>query len=97
MCKVFNLTSSDRAPKSYRISVRDYDLAEINKAINGIFTQVAIMSVMHFWLKMTQPLIFQCITPFKSFFMLPVVQIRLFGWKAEGSLARPWKAPSMFG
>lgn len=27
---------------------------------------------------------------------MPVVQIRLFGFKAEGSLARPWKVPNPF-
>lgn len=27
---------------------------------------------------------------------MPVVQIRLFGWKAEGSLARPFKVPNPF-
>ena len=28
---------------------------------------------------------------------MPVVQIRLFGFKAEGSLTRPWKTPNPFG
>ena len=55
------------------------------------------MSVMHFWFKFTQPLIFQSLLPWKNFFTMPVIQIRLFGWKAEGSLARPWKVPNPFG
>lgn len=55
------------------------------------------MSALHFWFKFTQPLIFQSLLPWKNFFTLPVVQIRLFGFKAEGSLARPWKAPNPFG
>lgn len=28
---------------------------------------------------------------------MAVVQIRVFGYKAEGKLARPWKAPNPFG
>lgn len=28
---------------------------------------------------------------------MPLVQIRIFGFKAEGTLARPWKAPNPFG
>lgn len=55
------------------------------------------MSGLHLWFKFTQPLIFQSLLPWKNFFTLPVVQIRLFGFKAEGTLARPWKVPNPFG
>lgn len=79
------------------MSIRDYDLAEVAKHLNQVAMGAVFMSVLHFWFKFTQPLIFNSILPWKNFFTLPVVQIRLFGWKAEGSLARPWKTPNPLG
>lgn len=88
---------SNEPPKKTRKSVRDYDLEAVAKNINGIYSQVVIMGFLHFYFKFTQPLIFQSLLPWKALFMMPVVQIRLLGFKAEGSLARPWKAPNPFG
>jgi hypothetical protein len=78
------------------MSVYDYDMAELQKNLNQVLSGLVIMSVMHFWLKFTQPLIFQSLLPWKNFFTMPLIQIRLFGFKAEGSLERPWKAPNPF-
>lgn len=88
---------SAEPPKKTRMSVYEYDLAEVQKNLNQILSGLAIMTGLHFWFKFTQPLIFQSLLPWKNFFSMPVVQIRLFGFKAEGSLARPWKAPNPFG
>lgn len=88
---------SAEPPKKTRMSIYDYDLAEVQKNLNQVLSGLAIMSGLHFWFKFTQPLIFQSLLPWKNFFTMPVVQIRLFGFKAEGSLARPWKAPNPFG
>lgn len=88
---------SAEPPKKTRMSIHDYDLAEVQKNLNQVFSGLVIMSGLHFWFKFTQPLIFQSLLPWKNFFTMPVVQIRLFGFKAEGSLARPWKAPNPFG
>lgn len=85
-----------RPPKKSRVSIYDYDLAEVQKNMNQVFSGLVIMSAMHFWFKFTQPLVFQSLLPWKNFFSMPVVQIRLFGWKAEGNLARPWKVPNPF-
>ncbi|TEB20055.1 hypothetical protein C9890_0109 [Perkinsus sp. BL_2016] len=88
---------SSEPAKTSRISVYDYDLSEVEKNLKQVLSGLAIMSVMQFWFKFTQPLIFQSLLPWKNFFTMPVIQIRLFGWKAEGSLARPWKVPNPFG
>lgn len=88
---------SSEPPKKTRMSVYEYDLAEVQKNLNQVLSGLAIMTGLHFWFKFTQPLIFQSLLPWKNFFTMPVVQIRLFGFKAEGSLARPWKAPNPFG
>lgn len=88
---------SSEPPKKSRMSIYDYDLAEVQKNLNQVLSGLVIMTGLHFWFKFTQPLIFQSLLPWKNFFTMPVVQIRLFGFKAEGSLARPWKAPNPFG
>jgi hypothetical protein len=88
---------SSEPPKKTRMSIYDYDLAEVQKNLNQVLSGLVIMSGLHFWFKFTQPLIFQSLLPWKNFFTMPVVQIRLFGFKAEGCLARPWKAPNPFG
>jgi hypothetical protein len=55
------------------------------------------MGFLHFYFKFTQPLVLQSILPWKNLFAMAVVQIRIFGYAAEGKLARPWKAPNPFG
>lgn len=55
------------------------------------------MGFLHFYFKFTQPLVLQSILPWKNLFTMAVVQIRIFGYAAEGKLARPWKAPNPFG
>lgn len=79
------------------MSIFDYDLAEAKKQFNSVITSLVMMSVMHFWLKFTQPLIIQALLPWKNFFSMPVVKIRVLGYAAEGNLKRPWKTPSPFG
>lgn len=79
------------------MSVYDYDLAEAKKQFNSVITNLVMMTVMHFWLKFTQHLIVQSLLPWKNFFCVPVVKIRIFGCPAEGKLERPWKVASPFG
>ena len=78
------------------MSIREYDLAEVSKHLRQMAQQILIMCVMHLWLKFTQPLVMQSLMPWKTILMLPIVQIRLYGFKAEGNLARPWKIPNPF-
>ena len=79
------------------MSIYDYDLAEAKKQFNSVISGLVMMSVMHFWLKFTQPLIIQSLLPWKTFFTLPIIKIRILGYAAEGTLQRPWKTPSPFG
>lgn len=78
-------------------TVRDYDLREIDSAIKGIYTGVAMMGFMHFYMKYTNPLFMQTISPIKSALEHNEVKIHLFGAKPVGDLKRPFVAPSMFG
>lgn len=78
-------------------TVRDYDLKEIDSAIKSIYTGLAMMGFMHFYMHYTNPLFMQCISPIKTALESNEVKIHLFGKPASGDLKRPFKVASMFG
>jgi hypothetical protein len=57
----------------------------------------AMMSVMHIYLKYTQPLFIQALMGLKNLYDAKPVSIHLLGRPAEGDLKRPFKVASMFG
>jgi len=80
------------------ITVREYDLQEVSKAIKAVLMGVAMMAVMHGYLKYTQPLFIQALMGLKGVYDSNEVAIHLLGKKAEGDLKRPFKSPpGMFG
>ncbi|OLL21940.1 Inorganic phosphate transport protein PHO88 [Neolecta irregularis DAH-3] len=89
--------SGSHEPKLVTTTIKGYDQSELQKAIKGTLTGVAMMCVMHFWFKFTQPLVIQSILPLKSALESNVAQIHLFGKPASGDLKRPFKVTSMFG
>lgn len=78
-------------------TVRDYDLQQIDSAIKSIYTGLAMMGFMHLYMKYTNPLFMQIVSPVKSALEHNEVQIHVFNKPATGDLKRPFKAPSMFG
>ena len=84
-------------PKVVTTTVKDYDLAEVSKLLRSSYTSLAMMAVMHLYFKFTQPLFVQSIMGLKGLYDAKLVAIHLLGKPATGDLARPFKAPSMFG
>lgn len=78
-------------------TVRDYDLQQIDSAIKSIYTGLAMMGFMHLYMKYTNPLFMQTVSPIKGALEHNEVQIHLFNKAATGDLKRPFKTPSMFG
>ncbi|KAF8325939.1 inorganic phosphate transporter [Amanita rubescens] len=78
-------------------TVRDYDLAETSKLLRGVFLGIAMMAVMHGYFGYTQPLFIQALMGLKGLYDAKLVAIYVLGKAAEGDLARPFKAASMFG
>jgi heme/copper-type cytochrome/quinol oxidase subunit 3 len=78
-------------------TVKEYDLQQVNTAIKGSFSGIAMMAFMHLYMKYTNPLLIQSLLPFKSAIEQNIVQIHIFGKAATGDLKRPFKAASMFG
>ncbi|KAK2464145.1 hypothetical protein APHAL10511_003838 [Amanita phalloides] len=78
-------------------TVRDYDLSETSKLLRGVYIGIAMMAVMHGYFGYTQPLFIQALMGIKGLYDAKLVAIWVLGKPAEGDLARPFKAPSMFG
>jgi len=78
-------------------TVRDYDLAEVSKLVRGVYMGVAMMAVLHLYMKFNPPLFVQALTGLKGIYDAKPVQIHLFGKPATGDLKRPFKVGGMFG
>ncbi|CAN6621259.1 SRP-independent targeting protein 3 [Trichomonascus vanleenenianus] len=92
-----NALSGTTENKLVTTTVKDYDLQQVNSAIKGVFTGIAMMAFMHLYMKYTNPLLLQSIMPLKSALEQNIVKIHIFGKPASGDLKRPFKTTSLFG
>lgn len=86
-----NPMKPEESEKVTYMTVKDYDLDQINQAVKSIWTGVAMMGVMHFYMKFTNPLFMQCLNPIKGALEHNVTRLNLWGAKPEGDLQRPFK------
>ena len=75
-----------------KITVREYDLAEVKKLSQGLFFEIIAASYMHFVNKAGKPLIIIPVMGLLNKIKSPIVQLHLMGYKAVGQLSRPFKA-----
>jgi len=75
----------------------EYDVTELKKTITSTLTGVAMIALLHFQFKFTQPLIIQSVLPLKTFLLSKEALIHIWGEKAEGDLKRPFKVQNPFG
>lgn len=88
-----NKMAGETESKLVTTTVKDYDLKQIDQAIKGVFTGLAMTGFMHLYMKFANPLVMQSITPIKGALEANIVKIHLFGSPAVGDLKRPFKAP----
>ena len=89
--------SSGSSERLHVITIKDYDLTEINSALKSLFNNLLIMLFMHFYFGYTNPLFMQSISPIKSTLENKVVKIMFFNHSDTGYLKRPFRAEPMFG
>lgn len=77
-------------------TVHAYDMGQLKQMFRSQMMGVAMMGVMHFYFKYTNPLLIQSIIPVKGAFESNLVKIHLFGQPATGDLKRPFKAAAGF-
>ncbi|KAI8997640.1 inorganic phosphate transporter Pho88 [Pilobolus umbonatus] len=83
-------------PEPVTTTIRDYDVDQIKQFIQSSATSIAIISLMHFQFKFTQPLLMQSILPIKNLLTHKVALIHLWGDAPEGALKRPFIVESPF-
>ncbi|CUM66770.1 uncharacterized protein PRCAT00004451001 [Priceomyces carsonii] len=83
---------SGEEPKAVVITVKEYDLKEVDKQMKSLVQGLAMMGFMHLYMKYTNPLVMQSVTTVKSALESNIVKIHLFGSPATGDLKRPFKA-----
>ncbi|TFK17708.1 hypothetical protein FA15DRAFT_710527 [Coprinopsis marcescibilis] len=76
------LHSSSDDPKLVMATVRDYDLQEKSKLLRTLYMGLAMMAIMHFYFKFTQPLFIQSLIGLKSLYDAMEVAIHLLGKEA---------------
>ncbi|QPG76415.1 hypothetical protein FOA43_003804 [Brettanomyces nanus] len=92
-----NTMAGETESKLVVTTVKDYDLAQLQSAIKGVFTSIAMTGFMHLYMKFANPLVMQSISPVKGALENKEVQIHIFHKAASGDLKRPFKAaPGLF-
>ncbi|KAJ0120882.1 hypothetical protein N8I77_003537 [Diaporthe amygdali] len=77
-------------------TIHAYDMAQLKQAFRSQLMGMAMMVVMHFYFKYTNPLLIQSIIPLKSAFEGNLFKIHVLGQPASGDLKRPFKAAAGF-
>lgn len=83
----------DGVTKRTVMTAKEYDAAEIKKAFSSSLFGLAITCGVHYKWGNPTPLLFQCVMGPMGFFDDKEFLIHVLGKKAEGKLARPFKAP----
>lgn len=78
-------------------TIRGYDEKQLKGLYKSIFTGVAMVGVMHLYMKYTNPLLIQSIMPLKSALEGNLIKIHLWGQPAVGDLKRPFKSTGFMG
>ncbi|KAI8381393.1 inorganic phosphate transporter Pho88 [Radiomyces spectabilis] len=84
-------------PETVETTNKDYDISQVKQFIQSTATSIAMISLMHWQFKFTQPLLLQSILPVKNLLTHKVALIHLWGDAPEGPLKRPFVAESPFG
>lgn len=87
-----NKMAGESESKLVTTTIKDYDLKQIDSAIKGVFTGLAMTGFMHLYMKFANPLVMQSISPVKGALEANIVKIHLFNTPAVGDLKRPFKA-----
>jgi len=90
-------TGSQDPPQLINTTNRDYDLAEVTKAVRQVLIGIAMTGVMHFYFQFTQPLFLQSLMPFKNIWDAKIVQLHILNKPAVDDLKRPFKTGGIFG
>ncbi|KAJ3375866.1 hypothetical protein GGF31_003071 [Allomyces arbusculus] len=89
--------SPGQATETKTVTTRDYDLIQQNASVKQHLISLALITVLHLYFGMVQPLFLQIFMPIKTLVTSPLFQIHYLGWEATESRKRPFPTPSPFG
>ncbi|KAJ3360873.1 hypothetical protein HDU91_004244 [Kappamyces sp. JEL0680] len=75
----------------------EYDLQQARALAGQTLMGAVILFFMNYQWGYLRPFLLQSILGFKTLASAPIVQVWVLGYKPEGQLARPWRAPNPFG
>lgn len=64
-------------------TIAEYDLEQVETLIKGMYTSWLMMGGMHFYMKYTQPMVMQGISPIKSVLEHPLFKAYIMGEEVE--------------
>jgi len=79
------------------LTAEEYDREEVMKAVKQTLLGLTITVGLVYKFELIQPLFIQSFMMWKTVLFSSLVQIHIFGKKAEGELKRPFKVDSPFG
>jgi len=82
---------SSEEPKLVTTTIHAYDSQQLRNQFRQQVMGMAIMAVMHLYMKYTNPLMIQSIIPLKGALESNLIKIYVFGKPASGDLKRPFK------
>lgn len=74
----------------------EYDLKQLSSQRNSYRMGLLFNAFLHLKMKMNQPLVYSSVSGVVDLWYNPLVQIHLFGQKADGPNARPFGGPGLF-
>lgn len=83
----------DGIEKTKKMTVAEYDASVITKSLGSTAFGTLITCGIHYKWGNPTPLLIQCVMGPMNVYEEPLFQIHVLGCKAEGKLARPFKAP----
>ncbi|OLY77734.1 hypothetical protein AYI68_g8233 [Smittium mucronatum] len=90
-------TNGQEQPTVVKTTIGEYDLGEINKLLKSSFMSTLIVSALHLYFKISQPLIVQSVLPLFSILKSPIFLVHVLGFSPTGEYERPWVVKSAFG
>ncbi|KAI7904709.1 inorganic phosphate transporter Pho88 [Cokeromyces recurvatus] len=92
-----NWDGTEISDQLINITVKDYDVNEVNKSIKQSAIGILMIAFLHFKMGYIQPLLVQSILGFKTFLLTKEARIHIWGSPASGDLRRPFRIDAPFG
>ncbi|ORX41720.1 hypothetical protein BCR36DRAFT_587827 [Piromyces finnis] len=78
-------------------TIMEYDMDKVKQMFGNTFLTIGVSIFLYYKFQIIKPLAVQSLFAFKNLLEQPLVSIHIFGKKATGELARPFKSSNILG